>query len=133
HVAGAARMNDVPSTRVWGRGMPSFLKHWHRMSLADQRSAQAHRLRAFLRNQVVPFSPHYRRKFEEWKLDPDEFRSLDDLKRLPFTTKQDLLPSPENPKGPLEFVLTPSEELIRTALPKPQMLRMAARRLRFGE
>jgi phenylacetate-CoA ligase len=113
--------------------MPKFSDRWDRTSLAEQRSFQGQRLRAYLRNQVVPFSPHYRRKFAEWKLDPDDFRTLDDLRRIPFTTKQDLLPGPENPKGPLDFVLAPTPELIRTALPKGEMLRMAARRLRFGE
>ena len=34
--------------------------------------------------------PFYRKKFEELKIDYDNFRSLEDLRRLPFTTKQDL-------------------------------------------
>lgn len=34
--------------------------------------------------------PFYRSKFEELKIDYDNFRSLADLRRLPFTTKQDL-------------------------------------------
>lgn len=34
--------------------------------------------------------PFYRRKFDEAGIDPDDFRSIEDLKRLPFTTKEDL-------------------------------------------
>jgi phenylacetate-CoA ligase len=34
--------------------------------------------------------PFYKRMFEEAGFDPDEFRSVDDLRRLPLTTKQDL-------------------------------------------
>jgi phenylacetate-CoA ligase len=34
--------------------------------------------------------PFYRRKFEELKVDYDHFRDLRDLRRLPFTSKQDL-------------------------------------------
>lgn len=34
--------------------------------------------------------PFYRRKFEELKVDYDNFRDLKDLRRLPFTCKQDL-------------------------------------------
>ena len=34
--------------------------------------------------------PLYRKRFEQLRLDYDQFRSLDDLHRLPFTTKQDL-------------------------------------------
>ncbi len=34
--------------------------------------------------------PFYRNKFKELKIDPDNFNSLDDIRRLPFTMKQDL-------------------------------------------
>ena len=35
-------------------------------------------------------SPFYKKRFAENKLTPDSIQSLDDLKRIPFTTKQDL-------------------------------------------
>jgi phenylacetate-CoA ligase len=50
---------------------------------------QLERLEATL-TRVVRHVPFYRRRFEEIGFDPDEFRSLDDLRRLPFTTKADL-------------------------------------------
>ena len=34
--------------------------------------------------------PFYRKRFDEVKFNPDDLRSLDDLKKLPFTTKNDL-------------------------------------------
>jgi phenylacetate-CoA ligase len=34
--------------------------------------------------------PFYRKIFDEIKFNPDDLRSLDDLRKLPFTTKQDL-------------------------------------------
>ncbi len=34
--------------------------------------------------------PFYRKKFQEAGITPDDIKSLDDLKRLPFTTKEDL-------------------------------------------
>ncbi len=34
--------------------------------------------------------PFYRRKFDEAGIKPDDIKSLEDLKRLPFTTKEDL-------------------------------------------
>jgi phenylacetate-CoA ligase len=34
--------------------------------------------------------PFYRKRFDEARLDPDELRSTDDLRALPFTTKDDL-------------------------------------------
>ena len=35
-------------------------------------------------------SPFYKRRFEEAGLRPEDIRSLDDLQKIPFTTKQDL-------------------------------------------
>jgi phenylacetate-CoA ligase len=34
--------------------------------------------------------PFYRKKFEDAGITPDDIKTLDDLKRIPFTTKQDL-------------------------------------------
>lgn len=50
---------------------------------------QLERLQSTL-NRVYLNVPFYRKKFDELGFDPDEFRSLDDLKKLPFTTKDDL-------------------------------------------
>lgn len=35
-------------------------------------------------------SPFYQKRFAEYHLKPDDIRSLDDLSKIPFTTKQDL-------------------------------------------
>jgi phenylacetate-CoA ligase len=37
--------------------------------------------------------PFYRKRFDEVGFDPDELRSVDDLRCLPFTTKEDLIQS----------------------------------------
>jgi phenylacetate-CoA ligase len=50
---------------------------------------QLERLEATL-NRVALHVPFYRRRFQEAGFDPDGFRSLADLRRLPFTTKEDL-------------------------------------------
>lgn len=34
--------------------------------------------------------PFYKKKFKELKIKPDDIKTLDDIKRLPFTTKNDL-------------------------------------------
>src|SRR5512142_2239673 len=34
--------------------------------------------------------PFYRKKFDGLGIDPDDFRSLEDLRKLPFTLKNDL-------------------------------------------
>ncbi len=53
------------------------------------RALQIRRLKKTLRH-VHANSPVYRRKFEQHGVHPDDFRSLEDLDRFPFTTKADL-------------------------------------------
>jgi len=50
---------------------------------------QLERLEATI-NRAYLNVPFYRKKFDQLGIDPDQIRSLDDLKRLPFTTKEDL-------------------------------------------
>src|SRR5574337_182805 len=50
---------------------------------------QLERLESTL-NRVYLNVPFYRKKFDEIDFNPDDLRSLDDLRRLPFTTKNDL-------------------------------------------
>jgi phenylacetate-CoA ligase len=50
---------------------------------------QLERLQATL-SRVARNVPFYRKRFDEVRLDPDELRSVDDLKALPFTAKEDL-------------------------------------------
>jgi phenylacetate-CoA ligase len=52
-------------------------------------------LRALLRHtyQTVPF---YRRRFDDAGFHPDQFRTLDDLRRVPITTKNDLRAAAES-------------------------------------
>ncbi|MDY7001086.1 MAG: phenylacetate--CoA ligase [Thermodesulfobacteriota bacterium] len=50
---------------------------------------QLERLQSTL-NRVARNVPFYRRKFEELDIDPDGFLSLEDVRKLPFTTKADL-------------------------------------------
>ncbi len=50
---------------------------------------QLERLESTL-NRVYQNVPFYKKKFDEIGFNPDDLRSLDDLRKLPFTTKSDL-------------------------------------------
>ncbi len=63
-----------------------------RMDRQDLEQLQLERLEATL-SRVHRNVPFYRRRFDEVGFDPDELRSLEDLHRLPFTTKADLTDS----------------------------------------
>ena len=88
--------------------------HWQALPEKVVRRLQAEKLRHYLRTTVLPFSSHYRELFAQHDLDPDYFRTLEDLKYIPFTSKADLLNTPENPRKIRDFVLVPEKrELAR--------------------
>ena len=59
-------------------------------------------------NRVYRNVHFYRRKFDEIKFNPDGLRSLDDLRKLPFTTKNDLRDS-----YPYGLFAVPLREVVR--------------------
>lgn len=59
------------------------------MPRVDLEQLQLERLQSTL-YRVATHVPFYRKKFKEMRVDPDGFRSLDELRALPFTTKDDL-------------------------------------------
>jgi len=59
------------------------------MERKELEELQLERLESTL-NRVYRNVPFYRRKFDEAGFNPDELRSLDDLRKLPFTVKNDL-------------------------------------------
>lgn len=59
------------------------------MPRADLEQLQLERLQSTL-YRVATHVPFYRKKFKELKINPDGFRTLEELRNLPFTTKDDL-------------------------------------------
>ena len=80
------------------------------------------RLRKFLQEQMYPFSPFYRDLFDKNRIDPRRIRSVEDLRHIPFTSKKDLLPTPEAPTKFRDFVLQPDKEKIRSHWPLSRKL-----------
>ena len=58
-------------------------------SIDEIRNLQAARLKETLHH-VYANSPAYRKKFDDLNVHPDDFRTLEDLSKFPFTTKSDL-------------------------------------------
>ena len=65
----------------------------------------------FIKNQI-PYHPFYRNVFKKNKISFSDIKTTDDLKKLPFTTKEDVAPTAKEPKKFLEFVLQPNKDLI---------------------
>lgn len=67
---------------------------------------QTERLRATIKQCMN--SPFYRKRFEENHIRPEDIRNLNDLQKIPFTTKQDL-----RDNYPFGLAAVPMEEVVR--------------------
>jgi phenylacetate-CoA ligase len=84
---------------------------WNRevetMPRPELEKLQAERLRKTV-ERVYHNVPFYRRKFDEAGLRPEDIKSVKDLQRLPFTTKQDL-----RDNYPFGLFAVPQDEVVR--------------------
>jgi phenylacetate-CoA ligase len=85
----------------------SLNTQWRHLPEAAIRRLQGDRLRRYLSETVIPFSAHYRELFKKHGLRPESIRSIEDLEQIPFTTKADLLNTPDNPQKSRDFILIP--------------------------
>lgn len=76
------------------------------MKRADLEALQIKRLKESIR--IALHSPFYKAHFGEKGITPDSIRSLEDLQKLPFTTKNDL-----RTHYPFGLVATPMSEVVR--------------------
>jgi phenylacetate-CoA ligase len=86
---------------------------WQQLTEKQIRALQAEKLRGYLTRTVAPFSGYYRELFQRHGIRPERIRSLADLEQIPFTSKADLLNSPEHPQRAREFVLIPDEHVLK--------------------
>lgn len=77
------------------------------MTRDEMRSCQSRRLVDMV-ERVYHNVPFYRNKMQEMGLHPEDIRSVDDLKRLPFTTKSDL-----RDNYPFGLFAVPQSEIVR--------------------
>ena len=82
------------------------------MNPDEIRRMQGRKLHDFVNRHLFPFSPIYRRLFDEAGVDPKSIRSVEDLQRLPLSSKADLAPQ-DNPKAHRDFILQPDREKLR--------------------
>ncbi len=85
---------------------------WKQLSEPLVRQLQAAQLRQYLRQSVLPFSAYYRKLFQQHGLTAESFQTIEDLRRVPFTTKTDLLATADAPQKFKEFILVPEEKLL---------------------
>ncbi|MHB8068635.1 MAG: phenylacetate--CoA ligase family protein [Desulfobaccales bacterium] len=77
------------------------------MPREDLRALQLQRLQAIV-ERVYHLVPFYRRRLDEAGVKPEDIRTLDDLQRLPFTTKQDI-----RDNYPFGLFASPMDQIVR--------------------
>lgn len=85
---------------IWNR-------HFECMNRDELRNVQGERLRDTV-ERVYFHVPYYRQKMQERGLGPENIHSLDDLSKLPFTTKNDL-----RDNYPFGLFASPMSEIVR--------------------
>lgn len=99
-----------------------YMKYWNpeveTMDIPTMKSMQERKLRNMVRL-AYHHSPFYKRLFTENNLSPSDIKNIDDLQKIPFTKKEDLM---EHPK---DFILQPTEVSLRKTLPTSTKLRAA--------
>ena len=97
-----------------------FMKYWNpeteTMDISTMKSMQERKLRNMVRL-AYHHSPFYKKLFKEHNLSPMDIKSIDDLRKIPFTKKEDLM---EQPK---DFILQPTEVTLKKTLPTSTKLR----------
>ncbi|TAN57846.1 phenylacetate--CoA ligase family protein [Patescibacteria group bacterium] len=83
----------------------------------------------FLMRTLVPMHPFYRKLYEQKGIDYRKIETVDDLQKLPFSSKYDILPTDEEPRRPRDFILQPNEELIKKVYPKSELIKMLAKKI----
>lgn len=112
------------------------MENWKGISFLAAREfkdLQNRKLRNFISYQLYPFSPHYRKIFDKHKIKPSYIKTVDDLKIIPFTTKEDLLPKPDNPQSFRDFILQPDEASIKRYSSRFKLLTLALLKIIKGK
>lgn len=91
--------------------MPIFNLDVETMDRKELLELQNERLQIVV-NQAYSNVDFYRRKFDEMALNPDDIRSLEDLKRIPFTTRKDLMDN-----YPYGMFAVPLRDVVRLQFP----------------
>lgn len=105
---------------------------WHKLSHLDreqQRELQNEKLRWFFRHKL-PYSPFFRQRLEELKLSWSDFRTVDDLEKLPLISKADIAPVEEDRARPRKFILQPDEHLLKKHATKGELLNLVGMKVR---
>lgn len=92
------------------------MENWNKvqkMSSKNIKKMQSKKVQSFV-EYANTYIPYYQQLFKEKNIDVSKIKSTDDLEKIPFTTKSDMVPTKENRRKPYEFASHYKEEEYRT-------------------
>lgn len=99
-----------------------------KLSRQELQDLQNSKLRWFFRHKL-PYSPFFRAMFDRLHLHWSDFRTTDDLQKLPLISKQDIAPTEQDRAKPRQFILQPDEHLIKKFATKQELLSLVRMKL----
>ncbi|MEE2890185.1 MAG: AMP-binding protein [Planctomycetota bacterium] len=116
-----------------GRWHPrgALSRNWAQPDRAQLEQHQMSLLRRQLRQQILPFHPHYREALAD--LDIESLQGYDDMAKIPFSSKSDVAPTEDIPDRPKNFVLQPDQDSIRKVITPFQKAGMMWTAMRHGK
>jgi len=97
-----------------------------RLTKPQLREFQNRKLHKFITEQIYPFSRHYQHLFNQNKIDPKKIKTIEDLQRIPFTSKADLIPVGQDSERFRDFILQPDKDKIRRHWPLDRLFKLMA-------
>ncbi len=102
------------------------------LTKSEIRDLQNRKLQQFINQYLYPFSPYYRRLFDQNKIKPGSIRTVADLRQIPFCSKKDFI-DPDRPDKIKDFIQQPDLKTIRQFWPKTQLLKLKWQSLTKGD
>ncbi|MGH2723860.1 MAG: hypothetical protein ACRDI0_06275 [Actinomycetota bacterium] len=106
---------------------------WDRLAPRDYVRLQESLLVDFIQRFAYPFSPFYRRLFDERGLRPRHIRRLRDIDKLPLVSREDFAPTPDDAWRPFRALLRPDERTFKRSAHRSLLRRVAVEKLLRGD
>lgn len=106
---------------------------WDRLEPREYLRLQERLLRDLVVRFLYPFSPFYRRLFDEHGIRPERVRRLRDLERLPLVSREDFQGSVDDEWRPFRGLLRPDEQSLKRWAHRGLLSRVAWERLVRGD
>ena len=106
---------------------------WDRLDPRAAARMQEMLLASFVRRFLYPFSPFYRKLFDEHGINPKQIKGLRDLERIPLVSAKDFDSLPEDQWRPFRALLRPDERTLKRSAHRRLLRRVAREKLFHGD